>query len=136
MSKCGRILLYTYHNKELGELQMKYRTNKMNGDNLSILGLGCMRFPKDYKDSERLILGAIEKGVNYFDTAYIYPNSEATLGKVLNQNNKRADVKIATKIMPTLIKKHSDLDKYFAKQLIVGLVLFVKRIVLKVRLNL
>ena len=96
---------------------MKYRTNKVNGDSISALGFGCMRFPRDYKESEQLILRAIDEGVNYFDTAYIYPNSEVTLGKILKDNNKRDEVKIATKIMPTLIKKYSDLDKYFIKQL-------------------
>ena len=96
---------------------MKYRTNRINGDSICALGFGCMRFPRDYKESERLILHAIEEGINYFDTAYIYPNSEATLGKILKENDKRADVKIATKIMPTLIKKRDDLDKYFQKQL-------------------
>jgi len=96
---------------------MKYRTNKVNGDNISILGLGCMRFPKNERESERIILRAIEKGINYFDTAYIYGNSEQTLGTILHRNNKRGAVKIATKIPPFLIKKHEDLEKYFTKQL-------------------
>ena len=96
---------------------MNYRTNKINGDKLSILGLGCMRFPKDEKESERLVLRAIEKGINYFDTAYIYGNSEQILGNILSRNNKRDSVKIATKIPPYLIKKYEDLDKYFSKQL-------------------
>ncbi|MCL2564202.1 MAG: aldo/keto reductase [Defluviitaleaceae bacterium] len=96
---------------------MKYRTNPKNNDSLSALGFGCMRFPKDEKETEKIILHAIEKGVNYFDTAYLYGNSEATLGKVLNRNNKRTEVKIATKIPPALIKKHEDLDKYLTKQL-------------------
>ena len=96
---------------------MKYRKNPVNGDELSILGFGCMRFPKNEKDTERLILHAIEKGINYFDTAYIYGNSESTLGRVLSGNNKRGDVKIATKIPPALIKKPDDLDKYLSIQL-------------------
>jgi len=96
---------------------MNYRKNKVNGDDLSILGFGCMRFPKDESETERLILYAIENGVNYFDTAYLYPNSEATLGRILSKNDKRKDVKIATKIPPHLVKKHDDLDKVFNKQL-------------------
>ena len=96
---------------------MNYRTNKINGDELSALGFGCMRFPKDEKETENLILYSIEKGVNYFDTAFMYGNSEAVLGRILNKNNKRGQVKIATKIPPALIKKHSDFDKYFERQL-------------------
>ena len=62
---------------------MKYRVNPKNNDQLSVLGFGCMRFNKDEAEVERQIIHAIEQGVNYFDTAYIYPGSEVTLGKVL-----------------------------------------------------
>ena len=96
---------------------MKYRTNPINKDNLSVLGFGCMRFPKDEKETEKLILYAVENGVNYFDTAYIYPNSEVLLGRILERNNLRKDVKIATKIMPVMIRKYSDLDKYLDRSL-------------------
>ena len=96
---------------------MNYRTNKINGDELSILGFGCMRFPKDEKLTEELILHSIESGVNYFDTAYMYLNSEAVLGRILAKNNMRSRVKIATKIPPAVIRKYSDFDKYFDQQL-------------------
>jgi len=96
---------------------MNYRTNPKNGDSLSILGLGCMRFPKDEKETEAIILRAIEKGINYFDTAYIYPNSEVTLGRILERNEKRKEVKIATKVPPALIKKYEDFDKLLSRQL-------------------
>ena len=96
---------------------MKYRINRVNGDELSILGFGCMRFPKDERETEKLVLYAIEKGVNYFDTAFVYRNSEVTLGRILSRNNKRKDVKIATKIPPYMVKKYSDLDKIFNQEL-------------------
>ena len=56
---------------------MNYRTNTRNGDQLSALGFGCMRFPMrgnaiDEPRSEAMLVDAIEQGVNYFDTAYIY----------------------------------------------------------------
>jgi len=76
-----------------------------------------MRFPRDKKETERIVLHAIEQGVNYFDTAFIYGNSEVTLGRILKQNNKRQDVKIATKIPPALLRKYEDFDKYLEKQL-------------------
>jgi len=96
---------------------MKYRINRVNGDELSILGFGCMRFPKDEEETEKLVLYAIENGINYFDTAFVYRNSEVTLGRILSRNNKRKDVKIATKIPPYMVKKYSDLDKIFNQEL-------------------
>lgn len=95
---------------------MNYRVNPKNGDKLSILGFGCMRFAKDEKEVEKEIIYAIEQGVNYFDTAYIYPNSEVVLGRVLAKGY-RDRVKIATKMPPYLIKKYEDLDKIFNTEL-------------------
>ena len=56
---------------------MRYRKDKY-GNDLSILGFGCMRFPQklgriDMEQTEEQLLAAIRGGVNYFDTAYIYP---------------------------------------------------------------
>jgi hypothetical protein len=94
-----------------------YRTNPKNGDKLSQLGFGCMRFPKD--DSELLeVLGyAIEHGVNFFDTAYIYPHSEQRLGECLKKLGARERVKIATKLPPWKCKSYDDFDKIFEIQL-------------------
>lgn len=63
---------------------MNYRTE----DNLSILGFGCMRFPKkgnsfDEEEIKRELLYAIDSGVNYFDMAYIYPGIEEVFGRVM-----------------------------------------------------
>jgi len=95
---------------------MNYRVNPKNNDKLSILGFGCMRFTKDEKELEKQIIYAIENGVNYFDTAYIYPNSEVALGRVLAKGY-RDRVKIATKMPPYLIKKYEDFDKIFNVEL-------------------
>lgn len=100
---------------------MQYRENK-NGEPISILGYGCMRFTKkgagiDLDKAEREILTAIERGVNYFDTAYIYPGSEAALGKILKKNNCRDQVSIATKLPQYLIRSESAIDRYFDEQL-------------------
>lgn len=95
---------------------MKYRENPKNGDQLSILGFGCMRFSKEESEVEKQIIYAIENGVNYFDTAYIYPNSEAVLGRVLAKGY-RERVKVATKLPPYLVKKREDLDKIFNEEL-------------------
>lgn len=95
---------------------MKYRVNPKNGDKLSALGFGCMRFPRDEKETARLVRSAIENGVNYFDTAYIYPNNEAMLGRAL-PSEYREEVKIATKLPPYLVRKREDFDKIFNTQL-------------------
>lgn len=95
---------------------MQYRRNPKNGDMLSVLAFGCMRFKRDEKETERQIIKAIEMGINYFDTAYIYPGSEATLGRILSKGY-REKVKLATKLPPYLVKKKEDFDKIFGTQL-------------------
>lgn len=96
---------------------MLYRINPKNGDKLSQLGCGCMRFQKDDKELEKQIVTAIGGGVNYFDTAYLYPHSEERLGRALAANGLRGKVKLATKIPPFLVKKNEDFDKIFTKSL-------------------
>ena len=100
---------------------MNYRTDKY-GNELSVLGFGCMRFPTkagriDMAETEAQIMTAIENGVNYFDTAYIYPGSEAALGEILEKNNARDKVFIATKLPHYLIKSREGLDKLFNEEL-------------------
>ncbi|MCL2688177.1 MAG: aldo/keto reductase [Methanobrevibacter sp.] len=101
---------------------MKYRKIEKNGDELSILGYGCMRYPTkngfiDYKRTEKQIMTAIDKGVNYFDTAYLYPGSEETLGKILKNNNVREKVKIADKMPALTARNREKMDEIFEKQL-------------------
>ena len=100
---------------------MKYRKDKY-GNELSILGYGCMRFPKKHgkiimETAEQLLCHAVEQGINYFDTAYIYPGSEAALGEIFEKNGLRSRVKIATKLPHYLIKNKSGLDKLFEEEL-------------------
>ena len=100
---------------------MNYRTDRY-GNPLSVLGYGCMRFPKklgaiDMEATEKQIMLAIEGGVNYFDTAYIYPGSEAALGQILEKNGVREQVHIATKLPHYLIKSRAGLEKYFQEEL-------------------
>ena len=100
---------------------MNYRYDRY-GNPLSILGYGCMRFPQkmgriDMEATEKQILLAVEGGVNYFDTAYIYPGSEAARGQILEKNDLRKKVHIATKLPHYLIKNREGLDKLFAEEL-------------------
>ena len=100
---------------------MKYRSDKY-GNQISILGYGCMRFTTkgmkiDLEKTEKEILAAYNAGVNYYDTAYIYPGSEAALGEILEKNNIREKVNIATKLPHNLIKDETSMDKYFDEEL-------------------
>ena len=100
---------------------MNYRLDKY-GNQISILGFGCMRFPRklgltDMKETEREIMTAYRAGVNYFDTAYIYPGSEAALGEILQKNGIRDKVYIATKLPHYLIKNVEGMEKLFQEEL-------------------
>ena len=100
---------------------MQYRLDKY-GNKLSILGFGCLRFPQklgriDMEQTEQQIMAAIEGGVNYLDTAYVYGGSEAAVGEILEKNNARDRVRIATKLPHYLIKSREGLDKLFCEEL-------------------
>ncbi|MGN0341422.1 MAG: aldo/keto reductase [Roseburia sp.] len=100
---------------------MLYRENPKNGDKLSILGYGCLRYTKkgtsiDQEKAEREMAAAVEAGVNYFDTAYTYGGSEVCLGKFLAKGY-RDKVKIATKLPHYYIKQPGDMQRYFAEEL-------------------
>ena len=100
---------------------MQYRSDKY-GNKLSVLGFGCMRFSRkgngiDTDKAEKELMAAYEAGVNYFDTAYIYPGSEAALGEILERNGIREKVNIATKIPQFMVRNREGLDKYFDEQL-------------------
>ena len=100
---------------------MNYRKDKY-GNELSVLGFGCMRFQRkmgqiDMEEMERELLLAIDRGVNYFDTAYIYPGSEAALGKVLEKNGLRRKIHIATKLPHYLVTGKNGFEKLFSEEL-------------------
>ena len=86
---------------------MQYRTMGKLGIDSSAFGLGCMRFngaptgdfPIDEEKAVALIRQAIDGGVTYIDTAYVYLNktSETVLGRAL-QDGYREKVRIATKM--------------------------------------
>ena len=102
---------------------MQYRQDSISGNQLSALGFGCMRFPRgatgqtDLKKAEALVLHAIDAGVNYFDTAYLYPGSEQTLGEILHRNQVREKIYLATKLPLGKCQAYEDFDKLFEVQL-------------------
>ncbi len=86
---------------------MKYRTMGKLGVQTSAFGLGCMRFNGeasgdstiDEQKAVALIRQAVDGGVTYLDTAYVYLNktSETVVGKAL-RDGYREKVTIATKM--------------------------------------
>ena len=100
---------------------MRYRTDKY-GNQISQLGFGCMRFTKkgngiDYEKAEKEIMLAIAQGVNYFDTAYIYPGSEKCLGAILEKNHCRDKIYIATKLPQYILRSEKAIEKTFQEEL-------------------
>ena len=97
---------------------MRYRLDPKSGNELSILGFGCMRFPTnavgmiDYAATEKLIVDALDAGVNYFDTAYLYPGSEDVLGKIMAAHGIRDRMLLATKLPHASCRKREHFDKY------------------------
>jgi predicted aldo/keto reductase-like oxidoreductase len=96
---------------------------KKNGDDLSILGFGAMRLAqKDGKIDEaratRQIRDAIDRGVNYVDTAWPYHGgeSEPFMGRAL-ADGYREKVRLATKLPSWLITSREDMDRYLDAQL-------------------
>lgn len=87
---------------------MTTRHNPTTGDDVSLLGYGCMRWPTiegdpddklDQEEINRLVDKAIAHGVNYFDTspAYCKGSSEEATGIALSRH-PRDSYYIATKL--------------------------------------
>ncbi len=100
---------------------MQYRKDR-KGNDLSVLGYGCMRFTRkgsgiDLEKAEKELMYAIRSGVNYLDTAYIYPGSEAAVGEILHRNHCRENVYIATKLPHYMIKSVEGAEKVFQEEL-------------------
>ena len=103
--------------------KMDYREIGVGGKS-SLLGYGCMRFPKaqdgsiDEEKAEALLDHAIANGVTYIDTAYPYHDgqSEPFVGKVLNKY-PRSSYLLATKLPIWKLKTLQDAKDTFAEQL-------------------
>ena len=100
---------------------MQYRRDK-KGNELSVLGYGCMRFTKngssvDLDKAEKEMMAAIKAGVNYFDTAYVYAGNEAAVGEILDRNHCREQIYLATKLPHYLIKSVAGAEKMFQEEL-------------------
>lgn len=100
---------------------MQYRKDR-KGNPLSILGYGCMRFTKngsfvDLEKAEQELMYGIRHGINYLDTAYVYPGNEEAVGKILAKNHCREEINLATKLPHYLIKTKNGAEKKFQEEL-------------------
>lgn len=105
---------------------MRYNTMRFRDgeDRVSMLGFGCMRFPKDSEgkidenQAEAMIRQAMDAGVNYIDTAYPYHNgdSEPFLGRILAKY-PRNQFFLATKLPVWLVETPEDAERIFHEQL-------------------
>ena len=103
---------------------MQFRSMNISGWEVSVLGFGCMRLPTldawnriDYKKASEMLSYAIDRGVNYLDTAWTYHNgaSEEFLGHFL-ESGYRSKVKVATKAPMWLIDSTKDFLDCFERQ--------------------
>ena len=105
---------------------MKFRTNPKTGEKHSLLGFGAMRLPApendpsgiDEAETIRMIRYAIDKGVNYIDTAYTYyeGGSEEVIAKALRDGYGER-VMIATKLPTMQLKKAEEQETFFTTSL-------------------
>lgn len=101
---------------------MEQRAFGKTGLTPSILGFGMMRLKKkedgtfDEKWAIDTLRYAIDRGLSYVDTAYIYGDSERITGLCL-QDGYREKVTLATKLPPHLCACEGDFDRLLDEQL-------------------
>jgi len=111
---------------------MLYREMGKTGEKVSILGFGCMRLPIkgsydqiDFEKSSKLLDHALDRGINYLDTAYPYHGlgtaqggaSEVFLGEYLDESSRHDEVFLATKLPTWLLEEAGDMDRFLDEQL-------------------
>lgn len=106
---------------------MQIRNYKNTEEKISLLGLGCMRFPTkkendrdviDEQKAQEIVDYAYAHGVNYYDTAYMYHDgqSEKFMGKALSKY-KRSTYNLVTKLPIWMADTPKDMERIFNEQL-------------------
>lgn len=100
--------------------------NEFQGEQLSALGLGCMRLPvidgddsrPDYEKTAEMVDYALEHGINYYDTAWGYHagNSELAVANAL-KNYPREKYKLADKFPGYDLANMDKVKEIFEEQL-------------------
>jgi predicted aldo/keto reductase-like oxidoreductase len=111
---------------------MRYVPFGKTGLEVSRLGLGAMRFPEDRKEAVRMVHAALDAGINYIDSAYVYVNSEEVIGEALagsagsnsgigggatGGGSRRSEVYLATKSPSWLIERPEDYERFIDEEL-------------------
>lgn len=107
----------------LKEGNVTLRRNPKNGDDISLLGFGCMRFPTlsngaiNEELTQMMIDYAYEHGINYYDTAWMYHggDSQRVIGNCLREY-PRESYFLANKMPPTA-QNLADAKSIFQEQL-------------------
>jgi predicted aldo/keto reductase-like oxidoreductase len=108
------------------EGMMETRRYKKTGEAVSLLGFGLMRLPLkeggsqeiDKVRAQGMVDHAIDRGINYFDTAHMYHEgmSESFAGEALSKHNRKS-FNLATKMPLAFIKTAADVERIFQEQL-------------------
>ncbi|MDR2112255.1 MAG: aldo/keto reductase [Candidatus Accumulibacter sp.] len=84
---------------------MKYKKLGASGIEVSVIGLGCWSFgggaywgPQSQRDADAVVAAAIERGVNFVDTAEVYNDGESERSLGLALKGRRDKVVLASKI--------------------------------------
>lgn len=99
-------------------------TTKFKNLIISMLGFGAMRLPTDKNGviddalNKKMVDRAIDCGINYFDTAYMYMGgkSEAAMGRALKKH-EREEFNLTTKMPVVMLEKEDDVERIFNEQL-------------------
>lgn len=97
---------------------------KLNPENMSKLGFGMMRLPQkdeaiDIEQVKEMVDRYIDRGFNYFDTAYVYHGgkSEEAIREAIVNRYPRESFLIADKLPVWAMKGKEDRDRIFNEQL-------------------
>lgn len=97
------------------------RRNRMLSN--SKLGFGLMRLPKDKQgqikldEVQRMVDSYMERGFNYFDTAYVYEGSEEAIRQTLVKKYPRDVYTLADKLPAWKLTCQEDVERIFQESL-------------------
>ncbi|MCD7739956.1 MAG: aldo/keto reductase [Candidatus Gastranaerophilales bacterium] len=119
----GTALLTGCGKSEIKQSENKVVRRKFMDIDTPLIALGCMRLPMrdnkiDMVELDKMVEYAMEHGVNYFDTAYMYveSKSENAIGEILKKYPRESFI-LADKCPAYLVKTKEDTRKLCLEQL-------------------